>query len=169
EMPLPPHPRRVARRRQRLRDGDLPPRHAIGAAGDRDRLRPRTDRMPARQKRRAARRALRLDIEVEKPRPLGGELVNPRCRRPTQHTTAVTANLTPPEVVPKEDDDIRLLLAHTDIPTEVAAPTSAKAAKASALLTRLRADLRSSARRPRSPSPRSSRTNYTCVLVKKVR
>ena len=109
QVPLAPHAGRVARLRQRLRDRHLPARQSVGAARDRYRRGARPQRVPAGQQRRAARRALGLDIEVQQAQALSGEPVDPGRRRAAQHTTAVAAHLAPAQVVPEEEHDVRLL------------------------------------------------------------
>ena len=109
QVPLAPHPRRVPGIGQRLGGRHLPARHPVRAARDRHRLRARADGMTTGQQRRTARRALRLDVEVQELQALGGEPVDPRCGRAAQHPAAVAAELTPAEVVPVEEHDVRLL------------------------------------------------------------
>ena len=112
QVPLAPHPGRVACVRQRAGDGDLPLGHAIGATGHRHGLRARADQVAAGQDGRPAWRALGLDVEVQQLQPLVSELVDARRRRAAQHPAAVAAQLTPAEVVPPEHRDVRLLIGH---------------------------------------------------------
>ena len=128
EVPLPPHPRGVPGVRQRLRARHFPAREAVRSAGDRNRLGAATDRMTPGQQRRTARRALRLDVEVQEPQTLGGEPVDPRGRRTAEDPAAIATDLTPSEVVPEEDDDVRLLGADAIFFASFAAVRSSSAA-----------------------------------------
>ena len=109
EMPLAPHARGVALRRQQLRDGDLPLRQPVRGAADRDFVGPGPDREAARHQRRARRRALRLDVEVEQPHAFAGELVDARRGRAAQDAAAIDAQLAIAEVVREHENDIRLV------------------------------------------------------------
>ena len=69
---------------------------------------------------RPARRALRLDVVVQELKALAGEGVDPRRGRAAQHSAPIAAELAPAEVVPEEEDDVRLLVGHPDSPLSVA-------------------------------------------------
>src|SRR5262249_46037486 len=112
EVPLAPHARRVPLLRQNLRDRAFPARQAVGATADRDGLGSGPDRVAPGQERRTARRALRLGVEVQQAQAFAGERVDAGRRRAAQDAAAVAAELTPPEVVPQEDDDVWLLRTH---------------------------------------------------------
>jgi hypothetical protein len=99
EVPLAPHSGRIARIGQRLSDCHFPARHPV-LAGHGDRAGTGTDGMPAGQKRGAARRALRLDVKVQQPQTIGGELVDPGRRSAAEYAAAVAAELAPSEIVP---------------------------------------------------------------------
>jgi len=91
EMPFTPRTGRVASRGQQLRDGDLPQCQPVGTAAKRDFVGARADGKSARHEGRSTWRALRLDIEVEKPHPFAGELVDTRRGRTAKDATAVNA------------------------------------------------------------------------------
>ena len=57
---------------------------------------------------RAARRALRLDVEVEQLRALAREAVDVRRRRPAQQAAAVATHLAVAEVVHEDEQDVRI-------------------------------------------------------------
>src|SRR5215217_7365112 len=80
------------------------------------------------QQRRPGRRALRLDVEVQKLQPLGSEPVDPRCGRAAQHAAPIAAELTPAEVVPVEEHDVRSFGHH---PSFQSAPAVRKASSTS--------------------------------------
>jgi hypothetical protein len=63
-------------------------------------------------KSRAARRALRLDVEIGQPRSLRRELVDARCRRTARDAAAVHAHFAVAEIVHQDEDDVRLGGAH---------------------------------------------------------
>src|SRR3954468_14908630 len=66
------------------------------------------NREAPRQDRRATRRALRLDVEVEKSRALGPQLVDARRRRAAHDAATVTPDLAVAEVVHQDKNDVRL-------------------------------------------------------------
>ena len=59
---------------------------------------------------RAARCALRLDVEVEQAHALGGQLVDPRRRRAPEHSATIDANFPVTEVVHEDEDNVGLLV-----------------------------------------------------------
>jgi hypothetical protein len=97
----------------------------------------------------------RLDVEVQQPRALLRELVDLRGRRAPQLPAAVTPQLTPPEVVPEEEDDVRLLLAHASPFLRLTiSPNEAGLSPSGPAPTPIRADSRMNAS---SPATKSSR------------
>ena len=106
EMPLAPHARGVALRRQQLRDGDLPLRQPFRHAADRDFVGSRPDGEAARHERGTGGRALRLDVEIEQAHAFAGELVDARRGRAAQNAAAVDAQLAIAEVVREHEDDV---------------------------------------------------------------
>jgi hypothetical protein len=112
QVPLAPHPRRVPGIGQRLGDRHLPARQPVRATRDRHRLRPRANGMASGHEGRSARRALCLDVEVQKLLALGGEAVDPRCGRAAQHPATVATHFAPAQVVPVEEHYVRSFSHH---------------------------------------------------------
>ncbi len=99
EMPLTEECGRVPSRFQCLGNRDLPQRDAT-------RLRcARSNRVASGHQRRSRHRAGKLDVEVVESDPFSGELVE--TRRDVAAHAAIRADLAPPEVVGKDQDDIR--------------------------------------------------------------
>ena len=106
EMPLAEVAGAVTMAGEQLGNGDFPLRQSVKLAGERHGVRTAANGVASGQDGRAARRTLRLDVEVEQPRALGGELVNARRRRASKNAAAITADFAVAKVVHQDEDDV---------------------------------------------------------------
>jgi hypothetical protein len=107
--------------REHLGDGLFPLHKPVGPPGDRHAVRTGANRVPPSHHTRPARRALRLNIEIEQLRAFAGEPVDVRRRCAPQEAAAVTNHFAVSEVVHQDEQDVRihvraaLLPRHRDI------------------------------------------------------
>ena len=88
------------------RDRPLTSRKTAALTGECHRRHPAADRQPTSHRCCPTRRAARLAVEREELESLRGQAVEVRSRRPAVLTTAVTAEVTPADVVGHEQDDV---------------------------------------------------------------
>src|SRR5262249_34663121 len=106
EMPLTKMGGSVARRRKYFGDGQLPLSKTIRSTWQGDGIRSRTDRKPSCHDGRAARGALRFNIEVGEARAFGRELVDARCWRAAQDSSPVHTELAITQIVHQDENDV---------------------------------------------------------------
>ena len=107
EMPFAVGGSGIAPGRQGFGDGDFPLRQAVQRRVDRHRAVAGAHRVATRHQRRAARRALRLDIEVGQTHALLRQCIDARRGRATGDAAAVDARLAIAQVVHQHQHDIR--------------------------------------------------------------
>ena len=106
EMPLAEVAGGVTLAGKQFGDGDFPLRQSVKLAGERHGVRAAANGVASGQDGRAARRALRLDVEVEQASAFGGELVDARRRRAPKNAAAVTADFAVAEIIHQDEDDV---------------------------------------------------------------
>jgi hypothetical protein len=110
QMPFSESGGRIAGSGKHFCDGHLPLREPFEPAADRHRVGAGTNGKASGQNRRAARRALRFDVEIGQPRPLCREPIDARCRCAPRDPPSINSDFPVAEVVHQDEDDIGLLL-----------------------------------------------------------
>src|SRR5262249_39697797 len=110
QVPLAEVARAVAGAGKQFGDRHFPLRQTFEPTTDRHRMRTGTDGKTPGHEGRAARRTLRLDVEIKQSHAFGRELIDAGRRRAAEYATPVRANLTITEIVHQDEDEVGLLV-----------------------------------------------------------
>src|SRR5215831_6221402 len=98
-MPLAPNACGITSGREELRQRDFPCGQSFSKASQWHRVSARSNGETASHQSRTRRCALRLDVEVQQPRALTRQLVDPRSRGATKDTSSINAQFAIAQII----------------------------------------------------------------------